>query len=69
MTSKLAVVWFSISMILNLLDLFSNLHFLEGLPSLVAPACLGYLVQDSFQESEILYFVASSVSRDFDHLE
>jgi len=44
-------------------------YFLEGLPSLVAPACLGYLVQDSFQESEILYFVASSVSRDFDHLE
>ena len=47
---------------------FSNLHFLEGLPSSVALACLGYLVQDSFQESEILYFVASSVSRDFDHL-
>ena len=65
MTSKSAVVWSFISMILN----FLNLHFLEGLPSLVAPACLGYLVQDSFQESEILYFVASSVSRDFDHLE
>ena len=71
MTSKSAEVWSPISMIMNSLitRVFCvNLHFLEGLPSLVALACLGYLVQDSFQESEILYFVASSVSRDFDHL-
>ena len=67
MTSKSAVLYFYYSEFIRFF--FSNLHFLEGLPSLVAPACLGYLVQDSFQESEILYFVASSVSRDFDHLE
>lgn len=44
-------------------------YFLEVHPFAVGLACLDYLVQDSFQESEIAYFVASSVSRDFDHLE
>ena len=47
-----------------------NLHFLEGLHPYAAvdQACLDYLVQESFQEFEIAYFVASLVSRDFDHL-
>lgn len=46
-------------------------YFLGGLHPYAAvdQACLDYLVQESFQEFEIAYFVASLVSRDFDHLE